>query len=79
MSMEPLIAGIILYYNAYILNHLYLNAKTDDEREFLLNLSPGAWVHIKLLGYYLFSNQDNSYSIDQWLASWNWQAEFQNG
>ena len=74
-----LVAAIILYYNAYILNHLYLAAKTDEERNFLLHLSPGAWVHIKLLGYYSFENHDNSDSIEKWLRSWNWQAEFQNG
>ncbi len=41
-----LISSIILYYNAYILNKLYQNAKNEAERAFLVQLSPGAWVHI---------------------------------
>ena len=74
-----LIAAIILYYNTYILNHLYLNASTEEEKCFLLSLSPGAWVHIKLLGHYIFSDADHSELIEQWLAKWNWHAHFQSG
>ena len=65
------IAAVILYYNTYILNYLYLNAKTQAEKDLILALSPGAWVHINMLGYYQFCGLESSKFIDQWLAKWN--------
>ena len=62
-----LVAAIILYYNAYILNYLYQHAKTREEKEWIIALSPGAWVHINLLGYYQFYGLQNSKFIDEWL------------
>lgn len=50
-----LIASIIVYYNAYTLNHLYVNAKSLAEKDLLIALSPGAWVHINMIGYYRFA------------------------
>jgi TnpA family transposase len=74
-----LVAAVILYYNTYILNHLYLDAKTQEEKDLLIGLSPGAWVHINFLGYYQFSGLESSRFIDQWLAQWDWQRVFKNG
>lgn len=74
-----LIAAVILYYNTYILNHLYLNANTPQEKEWLLNLSPGAWVHINLLGYYQFYGADNAQFIEDILSKWNWKETMENG
>ena len=50
-----LIAAIIHYYDAYILNDLYLKAITEEEREYLIGLSPTAKPHINLLGNYQFN------------------------
>lgn len=74
-----LIAAVILYYNAYILNYWYLNAKTQAEKDLILALSPGAWVHINMLGYYQFFGLESSQFIDQWLARWDWEQSFKNG
>ena len=68
-----LVASIILYYNAYILNHLYLNAKSQAEKDLILALSPGAWIHINMLGYYQFCGLDSSRFVDDWLTKWDWQ------
>ena len=68
-----LISSVILYYNTYILNSLYLNAKTDSEREFLCSFSPAAWVHINLLGHYQFCRIASIDWLDQWLRGWDWK------
>lgn len=68
-----LIAAIILYYNAYILNHLYSHANSPDEKALLTAISPGSWGHINLLGYYQFCGNEHNRFIDQWLDKWNWQ------
>jgi len=74
-----LVASIILYYNTYILNHLYVNAKTQAERDIILALSPGAWVHINMIGYYKFCGLDSSRVIEQLLAKWDWQQALRVG
>jgi TnpA family transposase len=74
-----LVASIILYYNAYILNHLYLNAKSQAEKDVILALSPGAWIHINMLGYYRFCGLDSSRFVDDWLTKWNWQQALKVG
>ena len=73
-----LVAAVILYYNAYILNYLYVNAKTQEEKELILALSPGAWEHINLLGYYQFCGLKSAQFIDEWLAKWDWQQSVKN-
>lgn len=70
-----LIAAIIHYYNAYILNSLYVNSKDEEERRFLASLSPTAWVHVNLLGYYQFYTQSNVDWIENWLKQWDWRKE----
>ena len=74
-----LVAAIILYYNAYNLNYLYLNAKSQEEKTLILALSPGAWIHINLLGYYRFCGLESSHFIDEWLAKWDWQQALKVG
>ncbi len=68
-----LVASIIVYYNAYILNHLYVNAKSQAEKDLLIALSPGAWAHINMIGYYRFAGIDSARLIDQMLTNWDWQ------
>jgi len=74
-----LVAAIILYYNAYILNHLYVNAKTQAEKDVIVALSPGAWIHINMVGYYRFRGLDASRFVDQLLEKWNWQEALRIG
>jgi len=50
-----LISSVMLYYNTYILNSLYIAAKSEEEKKFLIEKSPCAWSHINLLGYYQFN------------------------
>ena len=68
-----LIAAIVHYYNAYILNSLYMNAKDEEERRFLVGLSPAAWIHINFLGNYQFYIQSNADWIEDWLRQWDWK------
>lgn len=56
-----------------MLNHWYVNAKTQEERDVLAALSPGAWVHINLVGYYRFRGLVVGRLIDPLLSRWNWQ------
>ncbi len=74
-----LVAAVILYYNAYILNYLYLKAKTQEEKDLIIALSPGAWVHINMLGYYQFCGLESSKFIDDWLEQWAWQQSLKIG
>lgn len=68
-----LISSIILYYNTYLLNSLYKQAKTEQEKAFLVNLSPSAWIHVNLLGYYLFCGHFSDNTIERYLREWDWQ------
>jgi TnpA family transposase len=72
-----LIAAIMHYYNAYILNSFYINTKDKKEKALLAKKSPTAWGHINLLGYYQFCNglDDKSAEklIESWLQGCNWQ------
>lgn len=74
-----LVSAIILYYNAYILNHLYLNAKSQQEKNVILALSPGAWIHINMLGYYRFCGLESNRFLDDWLSKWDWQQALKVG
>ena len=70
-----LIASVAHYYNASILNDLYVKAQNDEERQFLASLSPTAWEHINFLGHYQF--QTLSKSDEDWLEKllnqWDWR------
>ncbi len=70
-----LIAAIIHYYDAYILNSLYLKAKTEEEKEYLIGLSPTARVHINLIGNYQFNINPNTDWMEQLLREWDWQND----
>ncbi|MGD9153703.1 MAG: Tn3 family transposase [Gammaproteobacteria bacterium] len=67
-----LISSIMLYYNSYILNSLYMNA-SKAEREFLVTVSPSAWSHINLLGYYQFFGQFNDRIVEKFIRQWDWK------
>ena len=73
-----LIAAIIHYYNAYILNSLYVNSKDEEERKFLASLSPTARIHVNLLGYYQFYTHANVDWVENWLKQWNWKESMKN-
>tara|TARA_Y100000296_G_scaffold24543_1_gene28953 strand:- start:199 stop:870 length:672 start_codon:yes stop_codon:yes gene_type:complete len=62
-----LLAGIIQYYNAYILNELYEKTNDAQLRELILGLSPTAWTHINLLGHYRFLTSEAD-DIARWLS-----------
>lgn len=68
-----LISAIILYYNTYILNSLYVAATTEQEKELLLKMSPCAWSHINMLGYYQFCDLINEEAFEQWIKNWDWK------
>lgn len=68
-----LISAIMLYYNTYILNSLYVAAATEKEKEFLLTVSPCAWSHINLLGFYQFFDLINDELLEQWIKQWDWK------
>ena len=68
-----LIASIILYYNTYILNSLYIRINDPVEKAFIASLSPGAWIHVNLLGYYQFCGQFSSELVDRWIKQWDWR------
>lgn len=68
-----LISSVILYYNAHILNTLYMNANSSQDKDYLVYLSPSAWIHINLLGYYQFFGKSGHDDIDRWIAQWDWQ------
>ena len=67
------IASIIHYYNAYILNNLYVNSKDEKEKNLLASLAPTAWVHVNLLGYYQFYKSTDHSLIDTLLSQWDWK------
>jgi hypothetical protein len=68
-----LISSIILYYNSYILNGLYENAEDEKIKEYLLSLSPGAWIHVNLLGYYQFTGERSYEYIERWIQHWHYE------
>ena len=70
-----LISTIMLYYSSYILNSLYLTAKDDEERKFLIRASPCARTHINLLGYYQFCDLLDGGLLDQWIKLWDWKQQ----
>lgn len=67
------IAAVIHYYNTYILNTLYERATSDEERKFLASMSPTAWAHLILLGFYQFFTESNENWVDDFLNQWDWK------
>lgn len=68
-----LISSIMLYYNSYILNKLYVTAKSKAEKEFIASVSPCAWSHINLLGYYQFCGRFDDKVMERWIKEWDWK------
>lgn len=69
-----LIAAIILYYNTYILNSLYMSVTNEVEKRIIVEASPCAWSHINLLGYYqFFCSHLNEKTIDRFIKQWDWR------
>lgn len=72
-----LIASIIHFYNAYILNSFYETAHNEEEREFIASISPTAWTHVNLLGYYQFKSilddKATEKLIDEWIKKCDWR------
>lgn len=67
-----LIANVIIYYNALILSQIYqMQEKQGNIQalEFIKRLSPIAWIHIILDGYYQFRNIASSIDLEQMLAN----------
>jgi len=42
-------------------------------KKYLLDLSPAAWVHINLLGYYQFFGENQDKHIERWIKQWDWK------
>lgn len=68
------IAAIIHHYNTYIINSLYNLSTNDEEKKFLESLSPTAWAHILLLGFFQFSNSPPEGWIEDCLQQWDWKT-----
>ena len=45
----------------------------------ILALSPGAWIHINMLGYYRFCGLESARFVDDWLSKWDWQRDLKVG
>ena len=56
-----------------------MNAKTQAEKDAIIAFSPGAWVHINMVGYYRFCGLDSGWFIDQMLEKWDWQQALKIG
>ncbi len=69
-----LIASIILYYNSYILNGLYENAPDNATKKYLISLSPSAWIHVNMLGFYQFFGEESYEYIERWIEDWSYQG-----
>lgn len=68
-----LAAAIIHYYNTYIINSLHERSVDDDEKQFLESLSPTAWIHILLLGFFQFFNEPPEGWVEDCLHQWDWK------
>jgi len=68
-----LIAAIIHYHNTYILNTLYQRSTSEEEKEFIRKLSPTAWSHILLLGFFQFFNEPEKDWVEHFINQWDWK------
>ena len=68
-----LICAIFHYYNTYLINSIHVRSNNNQEKKFLENLSPTAWTHVLLLGFFqFFSNKQNESWVEDCLRQWNW-------
>ena len=54
-----LIANCIIFYNAYLLSYFLGLNKNNDVAQLVKSLSPVAWQHINLFGWYDFSEDES--------------------
>lgn len=69
-----LMANCMIYYNAKILNTLLEKLQKDGNKrliEMLKYISPVAWIHINLYGYYTFEDNNNPIDMQQLADSIN--------
>lgn len=69
-----LMANCMIYYNAKILNTLLEKLQKDGNKrliEMLKYISPVAWIHINLYGYYTFKDNNNPIDMQQLADSIN--------
>jgi hypothetical protein len=50
-----------------------MNTNDNQDKDYLTCLSPSAWIHINLLGYYQFCGKSDHEDIERWIAQWDWQ------
>jgi hypothetical protein len=73
-----LIAAIMHYYNTYIINSLHARSNNDEEKKFLENLSPTAWTHVLLLGFFQFFKKPHEGWVEDCMRQWNWTGTSTN-
>lgn len=44
----------------------------EQAKRYLVDLSPGAWVHINMLGYYQFCGDNQDRFIEHIIKQWDW-------
>ncbi len=62
-----LIANCIIYYDALILSRLkeyFEERESNESLELLKRISPVAWQHINLSGFYTFASNDEGFDIE---------------
>lgn len=67
-----LVANIIMYYNALILSKIYQTLEKQGNTqalEFIKRLSPIAWCHLILDGFYQFRNVAETIDLEQMIAN----------
>ena len=67
-----LIANCIIFYNAYILSSLLAQKENNQETEavqFLKNMSPVAWQHVNLFGWYDFSDDVPVIDVEKFIGN----------
>ena len=46
---------------------------SDEEKEFLKKLSPTAWSHVLLLGFFQFFSDSQENWVEQCINQWDWK------
>jgi TnpA family transposase len=67
-----LVANAIVYYNSVLLSRLLEKYQREDNQkaiEKLLKISPVAWQHIHLLGYYTFCSNKPPINIEEIISN----------
>ncbi len=68
-------ANCVIYYNATILNALLTKLQKEKGNEKLIEamkyISPVAWIHVNMYGFYVFDKQELSIDIARLVESLN--------